>query len=384
MDKEIIKIITGIRRSGKSTLMLQVKDLLIGNGVEESQILYLNFESYQNEYLKSKEALYTHVLEFSQHKDKIYLFCDEIQEVEDWQKIVNSFQVDFSIDIYITGSNAYLLSGELATYIAGRYVSFEVFTLSFKEYVEFYPGLDKALLFQDYMRFGGFPFLGLLQDDNAKIEYLKDIYNTIVLKDIMQRNKIRDIQMLGKLVSYMSDNIGNLMNAKKISDYVKKEKRSLGAETIYNYIFYLEQSYLYYKASRFDIKGKRLLESNEKYYLGDHGIRTMLLGNYREDQGRMLENIIFMDLKRRGYEVYVGKLREVEIDFVAVKRERKLYIQVCYSMQDESTMQKEYYPLEKISDNFEKLVISMDAQMPISRTGIRQIPVLEFLLRDDV
>ncbi len=333
----MIKIITGIRRCGKSYLLKLLSNHLISQGVAEKQIIKIDFESIQYESYNDYKSLYDYVVEkVVDSKLKTYILIDEIQEVFEWEKAVRSFMVDLDCDIYLTGSNAHLLSGELATYLAGRYVELELYPLSFNEYIDFYEvdednQRDVEETFNEYLKYGGFP--GLYQmpkEDDLKVQYIKGIYNSVVLKDVIQRNKIRDAELLERIFIFIMDNAGQIFSAKKIADYLRNQGRKVGIESVYSYIHALESAMILYPAKRYDVKGKKILDRMEKYFIADLGIRYSMLGYRQDDIAQLLENVVFLELKRHGYQVYVGKEVEREIDFIAVRRGEKIYVQVTY------------------------------------------------------
>lgn len=387
MNTLVIKVITGMRRSGKSALLELTRDELKHNGVPDENIIYINFESLRFAELKKNMTLYTHITELSKDvKGKIYILLDEIQEVDDWEKIINSFRVDLNCDIYITGSNAKLLSGELATLLAGRYVEIHVFPLSFSEYIEFSKNDEnennKSIekLFADYIKYGGLPGIHQLKwDENAVMQYLEDIYNSVILKDVIQRNNIRDTALLESIIHYLMDNIGNTFSAKTISDFLKSQGRRLSVETVYNYIEALQSAFIINKVRRFDIKGKRILETQEKYYMSDLGLRHAVMGYRDNDISGILENVVYQELLRRGYKVCIGKQGVAEVDFVAENKEDRIYIQVCYVLHD-GDIEREFAPLEAIADNYEKIVISTDSLISFNHNGIKQKNIIDFLL----
>lgn len=336
MNKPIVKVITGMRRSGKSIILKLLSQELIENGVEKKNIIEINFESLMFSELTEFKKLYTYIMEKAQElQGKIYIFLDEIQEVEHWEKAINSLMVDLDCDIYITGSNANLLSSELATYIAGRYVEIKVYPLSFKEYIEFAKvenpsqTLSNEEYFEQYLKFGGLPAIHNFDYDKDTIyQYLEDIYNSVLLKDVIARNGIRDIELLERIVLYVLDNIRNTFSAKNISNFLKSQGRKLSRETVYNYLKALESAYIISRVQRYDIKGKSILETQEKFYLTDLGLRHTKLGYRANDIAGYLENIIYLELLRRKYTVNIGKLGAKGIDFIGTLRDEKLYIQV--------------------------------------------------------
>ena len=387
MDKPVIKVITGMRRCGKSALLELTRDELNARGVPNENIIYINFESLRYEHLKEYRSLYQEVSKRVEGVEgKVYILLDEIQEVSGWEQAINSFRIDFDCDIYITGSNAKLLSGELATLLAGRYVEIRVYPLSFNEYLLFAEtnederNLSNQEHFVNYLKFGGLPGIHQMKWDESRIvQYLTDIYNSVLLKDVISRNKIRDTALLESIVHYLMDNVGNTFSAKTISDFLKSQGRKLSTETVYNYIDALEGAFLIYKASRFDIKGKRILETQEKYYLADLGLRHAVIGYRDNDIAGVLENVVYLELLRRGYSIHIGKQDVAEVDFVANYRDDRLYVQVCYVLTEQNT-DREFGSLEAISDNYEKVVLSMDSLLSINRGGIRQKNLIDFLL----
>lgn len=384
-DKNVIKILSGIRRSGKSFMLRLLRENFIKTGISENQILYIDFEDFENaQYLASKN-LYAFVKEQNQKVGgkRLYLLFDEIQEVEDWEKIVNSLYSSEKIDcdIYLTGSNANLLSSELATYLSGRYVNISVFPLSYKEFLDFYAVDDSNESFLRFMKFGGFPGLKELSGSELSLKaYIDGIYSTVLLKDVISRNKIRDTAVLEKIILFITDNIGNIFSAKKISDFMKSNGRSLAVETVYNDINYLQSALFLYKVPRFDLKGKKLLETMEKYYIADTGFRFQLLGFSDNAINGLLENIVFIELLRREYKVCIGKIGEYEIDFVAEKNGVREYFQVSYLLSSEETMEREYRPLELLNDNYPKYILTLD-DLPESNTnGIIRMNLRKWLL----
>lgn len=390
MNKPIIKVITGMRRSGKSIILKLISEELINEGVSSNNIIYINFESLMFSELTDFKKLYNYIIEKSQTlRGKIYILLDEIQEVEHWEKAINSFMVDLNCDIYITGSNANLLSSELATYIAGRYVEIKIYPLSFKEYIEFAkiqnPNkiLSNEEYFEQYLQFGGLPGIHNFDYEKENIyQYLSDIYNSVLLKDVIARNGIRDIELLERVVLYILDNIGNTFSAKNISDFLKSQGRKLSRETVYNYLKALENAYIISKVQRYDIKGKALLETQEKFYLMDLGLRHSKLGYRANDIAGYLENIIYLELMRRKYTVNIGKLSTKEVDFIGTLRDEKLYIQVTYLLATPETIEREFYPLKNINDNYPKYVLSMDNLERYNIDGIIRERIIDFLLND--
>ena len=388
INKPIIKVITGMRRSGKSMILKLIQEELQNIGIVKENIIYMNFESLTFMDIKDFEALYKHIIEkTSDKKGKIYILLDEIQEVKGWEKAINSFLVDLDVDIYITGSNANLLSSELATYIAGRYVEIKIYPLSFQEYIDFVSENNKENplsldeYFTQYLNFGGLPGIHIFNYNKEEIyQYLVDVYNSILLRDVIARNNIRDIELLERVVLYIMDNIGHIFSAKSISDFLKNQGRKLSVETIYNYLKALENAFIISKVQRYDIKGKNILETQEKYYLSDLGFRHAKLGYQSNDISGYLENIVFLELLRRKYKVNIGKQNNKEIDFVANLRDENLYLQVTYLLASEETIEREFSPLKSIKDNYSKLVLSMDNLPESNVEGIKRKKIIDFLL----
>ncbi len=392
IDKPVIKVITGMRRSGKSMILKLISQELLERGISSQNIIYINFESLMFSDLTEFRALYNHVIENSQTlTGKIYILLDEIQEVEHWEKAVNSFMVDLDYDIYITGSNANLLSSELATYIAGRYVEIKVYPLSFKEYIDFAKIqnpqniLSNEDYFEQYLQFGGLPGIHNFSYDKSNIyQYLSDIYSSILLKDVVAKNNIRDVELLERIILYIFDNIGNTFSAKNISDFLKSQGRKLSRETVYNYLKTLESAYIISPVQRYDIKGKAHLETMKKFYLTDLGFRHAKLGYRPNDIAGYLENIIYLELIRRKYTVNIGKLGTKEIDFIGTLENEKLYIQVTYLLASPETVEREFSPLKKIEDNYPKYVLSMDNLGEYNIDGIVRKRIIDFLLEESI
>jgi uncharacterized protein len=386
IDKPLIKVITGIRRSGKSTVLKLLIEELVKNGINSEQIVYVNLESFMFSELREAKDLYLYIKEQIKGTGKHYLLLDEIQEVHEWEKAVNSFLVDFDVDIYITGSNSHLLSSELATYIAGRYVEIQIYTLSYREYLSFknnYPiSKEKAQdSFQNYLSLGGFPIVHVsdYQEESAyKIVY--DIYSSILLRDTVQRYKIRDTELLERVVKYTFNNIGNTFSGKNVADYFKSQQRKIDLNTVYNYLHALEGAFILHKVSRYDIKGKEILKTQEKYFLGDISLLYAIMGFRSSMISGLLENLVYLELKRRGYSVYIGKLDQCEIDFVAEKRTEKIYIQVAYKLENQETINREYSPLLAIKDQYPKFVITMDDFWSENIDGVTHQHIRDFLL----
>ena len=387
IDKPQVKILTGIRRSGKSTSLLLLKNELLARGIDANQIITINFESFSFSELQTAVTLYNYVLSNIRKGQKIYLLLDEIQEVENWEKAVNSFLVDLDVDIYLTGSNSHLLSSELATYLAGRYVEIPVYTLSFSEYLQFrkayYPAeeTDKKSALLSYLRLGGFPVIHTADyslESAYKVVY--DIYSSVILRDTVQRYKIRDVELLERIVKYAFDNIGNTFSGKNVADYFKSQQRKIDLNTVYNYLNALEGAFVLYRTSRYDIKGKEILKTQEKFYLSDVGLLYATMGYKDRMISGILENIVFLEFKRRGYNVFVGKYLDKEIDFIAEKQGKKIYAQVAYKLESEQTVDREFSTLLSIKDQYPKFVITMDDFWSESVEGIQHIHLSDFLL----
>lgn len=388
IDGDLIKVLTGIRRSGKSVMLELIKDELRARGVTEKQLVAFNFEDMRNAQLCTAEALHDELVRRAASiKGKIYFFFDEIQEVERWERCVNSLRVEMDCDIYITGSNAKLLSGELATYLAGRYVEFIIYPFSFSEFLALYhsvePDADTRTCFDRYLTFGGMPYLANLRfDETACRQYLRDLFNSVELKDIVKRNNVRDVDMLERIIAYVTANIGTTFSSTAISKYLKNEGRRVSPETVLNYLKACSDAFLFYQVRRQDLQGKKILTVNEKYYVADHGIREAVIGGNMRDINLVLENIVFMEALRRGYSVTVGKIGEREIDFVCERHGEKCYIQVTYLLAAEETVQREFGVYEHVQDNFPKYVVSLD-EFDMSRNGVRHYNIRDFLLAEN-
>ena len=385
-DTEFIKVITGVRRSGKSTLMLMFKEYLINNGVKEEDIIHMNFESALYDDIKTYKELYIYV-QSKIKKSKVYLLLDEVQNVKSWEKAINSFKIDFNIDIYITGSNAYLLSSELSTLLSGRYIEIKMYPLSFKEYLIF-NNYDKENIedkFNEYLKYGGLPAITLIKNNgDLVLSYLNDIYNTIVKKDIIDRNNIKDIALLENIIKYLVSNIGSPVSSNKISDYLNSNKiiEKSNHQTIDNYLNMLEKSYIVYKADRTDIRNKSLLKTLGKYYIADTGIRNIILGFRNINEGNLLENVVYLELLRRGYRVNIGKTNEYEVDFVAENPNEIKYYQVTRSLVNEEVKNRELRSLENIEDNYEKTILTMDKSINKDYNGIKVVNIIDWLLNE--
>lgn len=388
IDTDVVKILTGLRRSGKSVMLTLIQEELRDRGVPEGSIISLNFEDLRLAHLLTATALHDEILRRSEKMEtKVYLFFDEIQEVEEWQRAVNSLRIVLDCDIYLTGSNAKLLSGELATYLAGRYVEFVIYPFSFGEFLESYRGIEPdaplPLCFQRYIALGGMPYLSNVRYREEPVkQYLTDLFSTIQLKDIVARYNVRDVDLLFRIIAYVMANVGTTFSATSLAKYFKSEGRSVATETILNYIQFCCDAYLLYRVKREDLKGKEILSTNEKYYIADHGIRAALFGDEQASINLVLENIVYMELLRRGYLVTVGRIAEREVDFVAKRRGKMLYVQVAYLLASQSTIEREFTPLEQIRDNYPKYVVSMD-EFDMGRGGIKHRNIRDFLLLDE-
>lgn len=379
-DKKIIKILTGIRRAGKSTILNEFKNELIKSGVLEKNIISINFDDNSNKELLDAQKLHDFIIKEANKNTKNYIFLDEIQNVHGFEKCVDSLFLRDYLDIYMTGSNSYMLSGELATFLTGRYIQIHVLPLSFKEYLNYYGETDELKKYNEYVMYGGFPYLINLDQANEKIEYLDSIYNTVIMKDVINRKKVNDVLILESICRFLFDNIGSSVSTKKISDTLASNGRKNSVHTIEEYMNALLESYILYKVNRFDIKGKQLLKTQEKYYLSDLGLRTYLLGkNYTKDLGHILENVIFLELKRKGHRIYIGKNDTNEVDFVVETNDDYIYVQVALSVREEQTLRRELKPLETIADHYKKYLITLDYDTN-NYNGIKQISALDFLL----
>ncbi len=387
MGKPVIKIITGMRRIGKSCFLKQIIQLLKQQQVNEKNILYIDKEQLEFDFIKNYQDLNNYInRSFSSIPGDKYLFIDEIQEIEQWEKTINSLLNKGSMDIYITGSNAHLFSSELATLVSGRYIEFPIYSLSFKEFLLFRGNQkkDQSQEFQDYLRFGGLPGIHHFEFvEDILYQYLRSIYDTIVLKDIIKRHDIRNVHLLENINKYLLDNIGNTFSAKRISDYLKSQKLRVGVGTVQNYISYFLGTFAAFKIQRYDIKGKRILEFHEKYFLADVGLRHAVLSYRASELPGVLENLVFLELKRKNYTVYIGKLGDNEIDFIAEKKDKRLYIQVAYLLASEEIIKREFTPLQQIRDNYPKYVLSTDTLLGNDYEGIRRMNIMEFLLSDE-
>ena len=387
IGSELIKVMTGVRRSGKSVMLELIREELREMGVRTEQFISINFEDMRYAHLQTAEALHEEVLRRAENIDgKVYLFFDEIQEVQNWEKCVNSLRVALDCDIYITGSNAKLLSGELATYLGGRYVEFAIYPFSFAEFLTLYrqtmPDESVQKCFQQYLLYGGMPYLANLHyAEEPSKQYLTDLFNSVQLKDVVRRNKVRDVDLLERIIAYLTANVGMTFSASSLVKFFKSEHRTVAAETIMNYLKYCCDAYLFYQVKRQDLQGKQILATNEKYYIADHGIREAVYGGNLRDINQILENIVYMELLRRGYTVTVGKSGSKEVDFVCDKHGERLYVQVTYLLASEETVAREFGVYEDIRDNFPKYVLSLD-EFDRSRNGIKHRNIRDFLLAE--
>lgn len=371
-------------------MLILLRDELLKMGIEKSQIIHLNFESMELAETDTADKLYRSVKEYIKNNKRYYLLLDEIQEVYSWEKAVNSFFTDFDVDIYITGSNSNMLSSELATYLTGRYVEINIYTLSFKEYLLFMKartGLEPADLkkeFSFFLRYGGFPVIHIADyDTESASRVIFDIYSSIILRDVVQRNNIRDVELLERVVRYVFDNAGNKFSAANVADYFKSQQRKIDLNTVYNYLNALESAFIIFRIPRYDIKGKEILKTLEKYFVGDPSLINAVMGYRDRNISGILENIILLELKCRGYQVFTGRSEEREIDFIAEKSDKRIYIQVAYRMDAQSTVDREFAPLLEIRDHHPKYVVTMDEIWHDNIEGIRHKYIADFLLMDE-
>ena len=385
IDKPFIKVLTGVRRCGKSTMMLLIQKLLKTRGVKDEQIIAINFESMAFYHLRNSHSLYTYVAEaVKKNEGKVYLFFDEIQVVDKWEEAVNSFLIDFPSDIYITGSNSQLLASELSTLLTGRYIHIEMQGLSFQEMITFREAKIGSLPQYDllwlYIRRGGFPAIHLADyDEKATYSIITNIYDSIVLRDVVQRHNIRDIDLLNRVMQFITDTIGSTITANKIADYFKSQRRAVDVNTIHNYLDALVSSYIISKVNRYDIQGKELLKTQENYNLADPGIQHAIFGYRDRHISGVLENIVYNELVRRGYRVYIGKLGTLEVDFIAESSQSRIYVQVAYKIESEETLEREFAPLLAIKDSYPKFVVTIDSHYQDTIKGIKHIGLQQFL-----
>lgn len=385
-DNKLIKVVTGLRRSGKSTLLQMFRDELIKDNVSEEQIQYINFELMKYDSIRNYKQLYELVVENIKQDKKNYLFFDEIQQVEGWEKAINSLTLEYDADIYVTGSNAYLLSSELATLISGRYVEIKILPLSFKEYYHFYQNDKKSKqeLFDEYLKFGGLPqLLSLPQDEKTLSAFLNSIYDTVILKDVIGRNKLKDVDLLKRVFAFVCGNVGSITSTNSMAKYIANEAKldsALRPATIGNILDMLENAFIIYRADRYDIKGKEVLKSLEKYYVADTGLKNTIVGYNLDNYGHAIENVVYLELIRRGYKVYVGKTGTKEIDFVAINQQETIYYQVSQSLLDTNTRERETAPFYSTNDFFEKIIITTDKNYATNENGIKILNIIDFLL----
>lgn len=385
IGKPQIKVITGIRRSGKSTVLRLLEKEIRQGGVQSEQLISINFESFRHSDLLEASRLYEFVSNKIDSRKKYYVFLDEIQDVQNWEKAVNSLMVDFNVDIYLTGSNSHLLSSELSTYLAGRYIEIPVFTLSYLEFLEFRKHYfsqeqNSGNLFIEYLRKGGFPMIHTSDySEESAYKLIYDIYSSVILRDTVQRYKIRDVELLERVIKYAIDNIGNTFSGKNVADFFKSQQRRIDINTVYNYLHALVGAFILYRVPRYDLKGKEILKTQEKFYVSDVSLIYATMG-YRDRMiGRILENMVYLELKRRGYRVFVGKLDQHEIDFVAEKSGEKMYAQVAYKLHDEKTVEREFGNLLSIRDQYPKYVITMDEFWKDNVKGVQHLYITDFL-----
>ena len=384
-DTPFVKILTGVRRCGKSTILKMIMEKLqTERNIPPERMINCRYDSMEYEDMTAKQ-MYARLKGMLSRDGRTYLFLDEVQEIEGWEKVVNSLASDFDVDLYITGSNSRMMSSEIATYLTGRYISFRIFTLSFEEYLTFkekYASVgDPKTELADYVRLGGFPATHLQAHSQDEIyTIVRDIYHSTIFSDIIKRNQIRKIDQLERIVKYTFQNVGNTFSAKSIADYLKSERRSLDNETVYNYLEKLEKAYLLHRCSRYDLQGKEILKTQEKFYLADVALRHCVLGYNADDVASDLENIVYLELCRRGYTVNVGKTNDGEIDFVAVRQNEKLYVQVAREIKSEKTKKREYDRLLEIRDNYPKYVLTTDEYAGGNYEGIKTMHIADFLL----
>lgn len=387
-DKPLIKVITGIRRCGKSTLLALYENYLMGEGVLQEQIIWMNFESFEFNEIQDYKAFYQYIQQrIINRNERYYLLLDEVQQVPSWEKVVNALMVDAQVDIYITGSNAYLLSSELSTLLSGRYVEIKMQPLAFIEYLEFAEQKERKSIqeeFSTYLKYGGLPIVMALRDSQETVSpFLEGIVNTVLIKDVIERNGVRDAALLDAILRFLASNIGNMVSTKKISDYLNSNGRKTTSDTIDSYLRMLENAFIIYKASRFDLKGKMHLKTLEKYYMVDLGIRNHLMGFRNTDYGHALENLIFMELKRRGFEVAIGKIGSFEVDFIATREDEIAYYQVSATIMEEATRERELRPFRAISDNYPKYILTMDQTPFTDYEGVQVKNIVDFLLESE-
>ena len=390
MNRPFVKVIAGIRRCGKSVVLQLIADELEHQGVAVERIVYMNFESFEWMDIADAKALYRYIKDrVEKTEGRVYILLDEIQEVKDWEKAVNSFLVDWDVDVYVTGSNSRLLSSELSTYLAGRYVSFHIMPLSFNEYLLFH-GIEsenKENLreeFRKYLRMGGFPAVHTANYSyDAVYKLVYDIYSSVILRDTVQRHSIRNVELLERVVRFVFDNIGNRLNAKNIADYFKSQQRRVDINTVYNYLEALQGAFIIRRVPRYDIKGKDLLQTHEKYFVSDLSLIYAVMGYKDRMISGALENLVYWEMRRRGYDTYIGKQDKREVDFVGIRRDEKIYVQVTYRMESDATVEREFVPLLAISDHYPKYVVSMDDVWQDNIEGVRHWHIADFLTNEN-
>lgn len=384
-DKELIKVVTGIRRCGKSTLFKLFIEKLVFDGVSEDNIIHINLEDMMYDDYHEYKKLYYYINSKLINNNKYYIFLDEVQVVEQFQKVVDSLYIKENVDIYITGSNCSLLSGELATFLTGRYIEVKMLPLSFKEYKTAISNenLNNYDLYSNYISNGSFPYTLKLETEDDISIYLKSLYDTIVLKDIVYRKKYPDHQMFQSVVSFMLDNISNLVSTNNIAEVMKKSGRDISVHTVESYLTSLTDAFMFYKVNRYDVKGLQLLKSGNKYYVSDLGLRYFLLNRKIESFGYILENVVFLELFRRGYEIYIGKVDKYEIDFIAISSKKTIYYQVSYSIANDETFNREIRPLELLKNHHAKILLTMDKIPVMDKNGIKIMNAIDWLLCDD-
>ena len=387
VDAPLVKILTGVRRCGKSSILELLAEELGRRGIAEERIILFRFDSMQHDSMKDYKALYQAIAAKLTTQGRLYVFLDEVQEVAEWERAVNSLMVDFDVDVYVTGSNSRMLSSEISTYLTVRYVSIHVLPLSFAEYLRFkreYASVgNPSDELMPYLQSGGFPAVHLRAYGREEIyTIVRDIYNSAIFRDIVQRNKIRRVELLERIVKFASDNVGKTFSAKAVSDYLKSQQRKVDVETVYNYLALLEKAYILYRCPRFDLQGKEILKTQEKFYLVDPALKYAVLGYQPTSVAAMLENLVYLELRRRGYDVYIGKMADREIDFVAARQNDRIYVQVSREITTETTAQREYAGLLSIRDNYPKYVLRMDAFAEGNYEGVKTMHIADFLLKE--
>jgi predicted AAA+ superfamily ATPase len=381
IGQNLIKVLIGQRRVGKSYLLFQVMDIIRSLN-PQAPIIYINKEFHEFESLSDHKSLMKYLNEHIREGERNYIFIDEIQDIQGFEKALRSLHAKGEHDLYITGSNAFLLSGELATYLSGRYIEFKIFGLTYSEFLMFRQAMDHPEIFLSYLKFGGLPYLVNLElKDDLVYDYLRNIYAAILFKDVVARHNIRNVALLENLVRYLADNTGSLLSAKSISDFLKAQKIAVSPNIILNYLMHLEEAFFVLKVNRTELRGKKIFETGQKYYLEDLGLRHALLGYRSTDIGKILENIVYLHLRVAGYEVHIGKYQDKEIDFVCQRGNEKIYVQVTYLLADEKAIQREFGNLELLQDNYPKFVVSMDEHTSGGRNGIEHVGVRDFLVR---